>query len=61
VRTVNAGQCVLPDIVIGRNTNDACGSVVRHEKPPAITTGRKDCPNVSLINGQASVLEILAL
>jgi hypothetical protein len=59
VRTGNAKQCGLLDIVIGRNTNDARGSVVA-TKAPAIMTGRNDCPNVSLINGQASVLDILA-
>jgi hypothetical protein len=48
------------DIVIGRNTDDACGWGGHYAKGPAITTGRNDCPNVSLIDAQASALEILA-
>jgi len=48
------------DIMIGRNTDDAPGSGGRYAKPPAITTGRNDCPNVSLIDAQGRVLEILA-
>jgi hypothetical protein len=60
VRTGNAKQCFMLDIVIGRNTDDPCGSVGRYAKAPAIITGRNDCPNVSLINGQASVLEMPA-
>ena len=47
------------DIVIGRNTDDAwIGG--RYANAPATPAGRNDCPNVSLIYGQASVLEILA-
>ena len=60
VRTGNAEQVFMLDIVIGRNTDDARGSVVRYAKAPAITNGRKDCTNVSLIDGQASLLELLA-
>jgi hypothetical protein len=59
VRTGNAKLFML-DIVIGRNTDDDCGSGGHYATAPAITTGRNDCQNVSLINAQAGVLEILA-